>query len=112
MRDALVWAFFGDSLGLTLQGEEIEIKDREGYNKHADAVQQAYDTSNDFAIVAELCKTKGYSGLLSQDLQPGKPVKVMLSLKVNDAKEGLLRVGQPLEAEYKLDGFRLQLHKK
>jgi DNA ligase-1 len=48
---------------------------------------------------------------LNQELVIGKPVKVMLALKVNDAEEGIKRVGQPLEAEFKLDGFRIQAHK-
>ena len=41
----------------------------------------------------------------------GRPVKVMLALKVKDVREGFERCGKPAEFEYKLDGFRIQAHK-
>lgn len=90
----------------------IANNERAAYNFMVDAVQQAYDITNDFGVVAEIAKSSGIKGLLNQELVIGKPVKVMLALKVNDAKEGLERVGRPAEVEYKLDGFRMQVHKK
>ena len=85
---------------------------RECYNYIVNAVQNAYDVSNDFSVVAEKAKTGGIKGLRSIGLEPGRPVKVMLALKVKDIKEGFERVGKPADIEYKLDGFRLQIHKK
>ncbi len=85
---------------------------RECYNYLINAVQGAYDVSNDFSIVAEAVKSNGINGLRNISLEPGRPVKVMLALKVKDVKEGFERVGKPAEIEYKLDGFRLQIHKK
>jgi len=75
-------------------------------------VQGAYDVANDFSVVAEKAKVEGVKGLESISLEPGRPVKVMLALKVSDVKEGFERVGKPADIEYKLDGFRLQIHKK
>jgi len=75
-------------------------------------VQGAYDVANDFSIVAEKAKIDGINGLRKISLEPGRPVKVMLALKVKDVKEGFERVGKPADIEYKLDGFRLQIHKK
>ncbi|MBD3164591.1 ATP-dependent DNA ligase [Candidatus Woesearchaeota archaeon] len=111
LRDAIVWAFFSKQCAIGINDAELEIGNREEYNKHVGAVQQAYDITNDFAVVAEIAKKSGLEGLLNQELLVGKPVKVMLALKANDAEEALERVGIPAEAEYKLDGFRIQVHK-
>ena len=88
-----------------------EILARECYNYFVNAVQGAYDVANDFSIVAEKAKIEGIKGLRKVSLEPGRPVKVMLALKVKDIKEGFERVGKPADIEYKLDGFRLQIHK-
>ncbi|MBU4493189.1 MAG: ATP-dependent DNA ligase, partial [Nanoarchaeota archaeon] len=85
---------------------------REAYNYFIDAVQNAYDVANDFSVAAEKAKVDGIKGLMSVGLEPGRPVKVMLAIKVKDIKEGFERVGKPADIEYKLDGFRLQIHKK
>ncbi len=115
LRDAIVWAYFGDEIDITpdetTDGSQLKIGDRETYKRYVDAVQQAYDITNDFGVVANIAKKRGIKGLLSQELVLGKPVKVMLALKVNDPKEALARVGKPAEVEYKLDGFRMQVHK-
>ncbi|MBI2140568.1 ATP-dependent DNA ligase, partial [Candidatus Woesearchaeota archaeon] len=50
-------------------------------------------------------------GLESLDIEVFKPVKVMLALKVRDVHEGFERCGKEIDAEYKLDGFRIQAHK-
>ncbi|MBS3132041.1 ATP-dependent DNA ligase [Candidatus Woesearchaeota archaeon] len=113
LRDAIVWAFFGDKVKIAYNVEEndIQIEDREEYNKYVGAVQKAYDATNDFGPVAEAAKS-GLKALEKMELSVGIPIKVMLALKVDNAKEGLERVGKPAEAEYKYDGFRIQAHKK
>jgi DNA ligase-1 len=114
VRDAITWAFFPDKIKLKFDEKEnnIEIEDREEYNKYVDAVQKAYDVTNDFAPVAESAKTKGLNGLKDMNLAVGVPIKVMLALKASNAEEGFERVGKPAELEYKYDGFRIQAHKK
>jgi ATP-dependent DNA ligase I len=91
---------------------EDETISRKIYNYFINSVQEAYDVSNDFAVVAEAAKENLIRGLENISLSPGRPVKVMLALKVKDVKEAFERVGKPAEIEYKLDGFRLQVHKK
>ena len=114
VRDAIVWAFFSGEINLRYNKEEnsMEIGNREEYKRHIDAVQKAFDATNDFALVAEAAKTKGLSGLNSIGLLVGIPIKVMLALKVDTAEEGFERVGKPAELEFKYDGFRIQAHKK
>src|SRR3989338_5409034 len=111
LRDAILWAFFSEELKISLKDGELEIEDRPKYNEYAGAVQRAYDLTNDFSLVTEICRKDGLKGLLGQSMIVGKPVKVMLALKAKNAQDGLDMVGMPAQAEYKLDGFRMQVHK-
>lgn len=113
MRDAIIWAFFGNKIGIKYvkDGNDVQIEDRETYSKYADAVQAAYDVTNEFAIVAKAAKSKGLEGLQSIGMKVGIPIKVMLSLKVDTIEEGFETVGKPAAVEFKYDGFRIQAHK-
>lgn len=114
LRDAIVWAFFSKELEINYNKEknDIDVPDREEYKKYVNAVQHAFDVTNDPSIVAKTAKLKGLKGLEKTSMQVGKPIKVMLALKVNDIEEGFERVGKPGQIEYKYDGFRMQIHKK
>ena len=111
-RDAIVWGFFGKKLGISYDAKEHEISlsDREEYNSVVGIVQHALDVSNDFGVVVKAA-SKGLKALESVDMQVFNPIKVMLALKVEGISEGFERCGTPAAAEYKLDGFRLQIHK-
>jgi DNA ligase-1 len=113
LRDAVVWAFFTDEIGFTYNTEKnnIDIENRDDYTKYVNAVQQAYDLTNDFSSVAKVAKTSGLNGLLDMALEVNRPVKVMLAIKVKDVEHGFERVGKPAAVEYKYDGFRMQVHK-
>jgi DNA ligase-1 len=113
LRDSIAWAFFGDKMGLKYLPEEkqIEVEDREEYNKYVNAVQHAYDLTNDFSKVAQSAKS-GLKSLEEKRITIFKPLKVMLALKVKDIEDGFSRCGKPLDVEYKLDGFRIQAHKE
>jgi DNA ligase-1 len=113
VRDAIIWAFFGEKLGLGYDSDknEILLPDRTAYNSYVELVQGALDIANDFSIVAKVAKEQAESGLKLIPLKPGKPVKVMLYQKVKDFPEAFETVGQPAAIEYKYDGFRLQVHK-
>ena len=82
MRDAIVWAFFSKKIGFKYDKEErsIDVKDRTEYNKYIDAVQHAYDLTNDFAVVAKKAKEYGLKGLKTTGIELGKPIKVMLAI--------------------------------
>jgi len=113
IRDSIVWAFFGKELNVKYIKEEnnIEIDDREKYNEYVDAVQRAYDITNDFSPVAEAAKKQGLKGLGEMKMSIGVPLKVMLALKVDDIEESFERCGKPAEFEFKYDGMRMQIHK-
>ncbi len=113
IRDAIVWAYFGDSAKVKYSVDEnkLELEDRDKYNKYVVAVQEAYDVVNDFSAVAKIAKQKGLSGLGDIKLEPGTPIKVMLYLKAKSLGDAYSSVGSPAALEFKYDGFRMQIHK-
>ncbi len=115
VRDAILWAYFGDELEVKYDKEKNDItlddKKREKYNEYLAILQNAYDSINDFAQVAKVAKEKGIEGLKTIGISPGLPIKVMLAQKVKGINEGFERVGKPADLEYKYDGFRMQIHK-
>ncbi|MBS3152207.1 ATP-dependent DNA ligase [Candidatus Woesearchaeota archaeon] len=114
LRDAIVWCFFGDKLKIKYNKEknEIELSDetKKEYDIFLEKVQHAYDLTNDFAEIFRIIKEEGITGLDKITLKAGKPINVMLFQKVKDLKEAFEVVGTPLALEYKIDGFRLQIH--
>ena len=84
---------------------------RKVYDYFVGLVQDSYDVSNDFCVVASELREKGRKGLKGIALQPGIPIKVMLAQKVNTIDEGFEKVGRPAAIEQKYDGFRIQIHK-
>ncbi len=110
LRDALVWAFLGEDLGVELVDGELTLVDRARYAEAVEQVQSAYDKLNDFGEVALLLR-QGLSALREVKVRVGKPLKVMLAQSVDGMGEGFERVGVPADVEYKYDGFRMQIHK-
>ncbi|MBW2993377.1 ATP-dependent DNA ligase [Candidatus Woesearchaeota archaeon] len=114
VRDALVWAFFGDKLNIKYDKEKNDIpfkdEERTKYNNYVDFVQEAYDITNDFSEVARIARQKGLLGLTDVRLETGRPLKVMLYQKEENLADAFERVGVPAAFEYKYDGFRLQIH--
>ena len=113
MRDSIVWAFFRNKIGIkyTKEGNDIEVENREIYNKYVDAVQHAYDVTNEFAEVAKAAKSKGLEGLENIGMKVGVPIQVMLALKVDTIEDAFETVGKPAAIEFKYDGFRIHAHK-
>jgi len=137
LRDAIAWSelpivedLFED---LKAKGEVLEINNikdlknlekygiirakdpklrREAYNFLVGKVQEAYDLTNDFGIVATQVRSKGLDGLSEVKLEVNRPIKVMLGPKEGTIKDAFKRVGAPAAIEYKYDGFRMQVHGK
>jgi DNA ligase-1 len=108
IRDAIAWSSCGAEL---VEGAATHEKGREHIDKWLSAVQNAYELANDFSVVAKTALFQGLEGLQEINLAPGRPVKAMLSQKVENIKEGFERVGNPCMCEEKIDGFRVQIHK-
>src|SRR3989344_5653204 len=73
-------------------------------------IQNAYDMCNDFALVFDACK-KGVGELDKIGIIPGRPMNVMLAVKVESIDEGFEAVGKPAAIEEKYDGFRVVVSK-
>ncbi|MBI5065872.1 ATP-dependent DNA ligase [Candidatus Woesearchaeota archaeon] len=115
VRDAIVWAFFGEELEIKYDEKENKIsfpeKDREKYEEYNTKVQGAIDLTNDFVEVAKAAK-KGITTVKELSLVLGSPIKVMLYQKAEGIKDAFETVGKPAACEFKFDGFRVQIHKK
>ncbi len=115
IRDAIIWAAFGKQLGIKYDAEKNELvlpdNNREPYEKTSETVQEAIDIANDFALVASTLRKGGLEALKTIALEPGRPVKVMMYQKAKDIPDAFATVGTPAAAEYKYDGFLMQIHK-
>ncbi|PIN90527.1 DNA ligase [Candidatus Pacearchaeota archaeon CG10_big_fil_rev_8_21_14_0_10_34_76] len=92
LRDGIVVAFFG---------EDREMRDK---------VEETYDKVNDFAEVFAMA-SKGKKGLDSVRIVPGRPLKVMLPVKVTEIDEAFRICGDKVAVEHKYDGFRVLINK-
>ncbi len=70
-----------------------------------EVVQKSYDIITDFAELIRLCK-KGINSLNHISLIPGRPINVMLPVKVLSIQEAFEVCGKPAAFEHKYDGFR------
>ncbi|MBN1275711.1 ATP-dependent DNA ligase [Candidatus Woesearchaeota archaeon] len=109
LRDAIGWAYLVKDYTYDEEKNAL-LKDGEPVNGFPE-LRAALDRSNDFVLVARIAQEQGASGLREVSVVPGKPLKVMLAQKVIDFEEGFERVGKPCAVEYKMDGFRVQVHK-
>jgi len=78
--------------------------------EHSEDIQMAYDLSSDFALIFEKCK-KGLEEIKNVGLIPGKPMNVMLAVKVGNIDEAFEICGKPAAIEQKYDGFRMLISK-
>lgn len=111
LRDAIVFAFITPDAVYNKTENQFELDEQEGYNNSLEIVQEAYDITNDLSRVANIAAKHGLEGLKNITIDPGKPLKVMLFQKAVDIKDAFNRVGKPCALEYKMDGFRIQIHK-
>jgi DNA ligase-1 len=91
-----------DALALAFMKEEENAKEK---------IQGAFDLANDFAVVFERVSTGSLKELEKISIEPGKPLNVMLAVKVADVKEAFEVCGKPAAFEYKYDGFRMLINK-
>jgi ATP-dependent DNA ligase I len=76
-----------------------------------DAVRRALMLRGDLGAVAEVAFAEGAAGLSAVGLEVGRPIQPMLAAPGDDVEAALERTG-PAAVEYKLDGARLQVHRR
>lgn len=79
--------------------------------EHKELIQEKYDLTNDLSEIFEACK-KGMKALEDISISVGKPMNLMLAVKVNDISEAFQVCGRPAAIEHKYDGFRMLISKK
>ena len=94
LRDAIAIAFFGED-------EKKEMSKK---------VEEAFDMLNDFAAVLDNAK-KGKKFLEKVEVVLGRPMNVMLPVKVTELSEAFRICGKPAAIEHKYDGFRVVISK-
>ncbi|RJQ20579.1 ATP-dependent DNA ligase [Candidatus Woesearchaeota archaeon] len=112
IRDSIVWAFFGEKYGAGYDAEKnsFTVREQDKYGAAAALVQDALDRLNDVVEVVQRAR-QGEDALRGVELVPLRPVKVMLYQKALNVANALEIVGVPAAAEFKYDGFRLQIHR-
>ncbi|MEM2911999.1 MAG: ATP-dependent DNA ligase [Candidatus Bathyarchaeia archaeon] len=77
-----------------------------------ETVQRASMMLGDIGTVAAIAKTEGKEALSKVGFEIFRPVKPMLAQMASDVAEALKEHGGKTALEYKLDGARVQIHKK
>ncbi|HUS29024.1 MAG TPA: ATP-dependent DNA ligase [Kofleriaceae bacterium] len=77
----------------------------------ADSVRRAYMLAGDLGEVAAAALEGGAAEIGRFGLTLFRPVLPMLAQTADDAADALTTFGGPASLEYKLDGFRVQIHK-
>ena len=93
LKDAIAEAFFPE--------DKKEMSEK---------IEEAFDMANDFALVFDAA-VKGKDFLGKIGIVPGRPMNVMLPVKVTDISEAFRIVGKPAAIEHKYDGFRMIISK-
>ncbi len=75
-------------------------------------LERAYNISSDLGLIAKILANKGLEAIKELKVNLFKPIRPMLAERVSNAKEALERTSGILAAEYKLDGERVQIHKR
>jgi len=76
------------------------------------AVRRAAMLRGELAEVATVALTDGIDGLARFGLEPGRPIGPMLAQSAADPAEALQRLGGIARFEWKLDGARIQVHRR
>ncbi|MBC7130617.1 ATP-dependent DNA ligase, partial [Candidatus Bathyarchaeota archaeon] len=84
----------------------------EAFQISLNVIQNASMVLGDVAYVAAIARLKGKDALLNLGFRIFRPIKPMLAQMAEDVAEALKEHGGKTAFEYKLDGARVQIHKK
>ncbi|MBI4258272.1 MAG: ATP-dependent DNA ligase [Thaumarchaeota archaeon] len=83
-----------------------------GGKENRTALERAYNLSSDLGAVAKAVREGGLQGVKNFKITVGRPIRPMLAERLETASEILEKMGGKCAVEYKLDGERIQIHKK
>jgi DNA ligase-1 len=84
-----------------------------GGKEHRPGLERAYNVHPDLGLMVETAAREGIKGVERVKVVPGVPIRPMLAERLESAEAIVKKMGgKEVVAEYKLDGERLQMHKK
>jgi DNA ligase-1 len=75
-------------------------------------VRRAAMLRGSLPLVAEIALRDGADGLAAIGLEVGRPVQPMLAQPASSVTDALAKAGTPAALEWKLDGIRVQIHRR
>ena len=97
-----------ENMRIGIQDGVIRDSIAQAFDKKVEDIQKANDLLNDYGEVAIKAKNNDLENI---DLKIGKPVKVMLAVIFTSVEESFEALGEKVQVEEKLDGFRVIIHK-
>ena len=83
-----------------------------GKKENKERIENAYNVSSDLGKVSQIVATDGIGGIKKIKISLFSPIRPMLADRVKSEKEAIKKMPELFSAEYKLDGERVQIHKK
>ncbi|MBI4155302.1 ATP-dependent DNA ligase [Candidatus Woesearchaeota archaeon] len=80
----------------------------QAYNVEIKDIKKGMDLALDYSEIVKLAKQGSFKLV---KIKVGRPLKVMLAILAADIDEGFEALGKPMQLEFKLDGFRVTIHK-
>jgi DNA ligase 1 len=75
-------------------------------------LENAYNLTSDLSYVATLLEKKGIRAIEKVRAIPGNPIRPMLAERMESGEQIIEKMGGKASADYKLDGERVQAHRK
>ncbi len=82
-----------------------------GEKKNKEVLEEAYNLCPDVGVIAQTLVQEGLKGVEKIDVQVGRPIKMMLSQRVEVLAEVAQKMSGQVTVEGKYDGERVQAHK-
>ncbi len=82
-----------------------------GDKKQRKVLEEAYNKTSDLGLIGETLWKEGLKGVEELDVEVGRPIRSELAERLPDPQTILQKFGGEAHAQYKYDGFRVQIHK-
>ncbi len=91
-----------DAIALTFTGDK----------KNRQILERAYNVSSDLGKIVLILSKGSIEDIMSISISPFIPIRPMLAERVSNPSEALEKINGDALAEFKIDGERIQIHKK
>ena len=83
-----------------------------GKKENKEQIENAYNVSSDLGKVSLIVATEGIDGIKKFKVSLFSPIRPMLADRIKSENDAIKKMPETFTAEYKLDGERVQIHKK